>query len=528
MQLLTNLDYPIIKRVAIFALIYNLLFNSAVIIYKFDYYKVNAIRAYLELTKDFIYIYITLFIIFFGISINRIFFAVITIILFISGGITSYYLYFFKIVPTQETMIGIFNSNIHEIHEFIGIKLILWLLINVIIVIYMIRYLGFTNFQSRFAKIISISCLLLSIHAVISPKYKVLSNYFPIQYLHNTYVCLIQNFSKSEQLNISNEFNFIDNSDDNIVAVLVIGESARYDHFGINGYERDTTPLLQSTKNLLSFRANACANMTYLSVSCMLSRHPANDIKHHLNETTLLSVFTRLGFNTTWLGTQSLRKVFNNQNLGTIYDEANFSIIPGGSALMQMNDYDGLLLPYVKSVLTNNTGKQLLVIHTSGSHWHYGSRYPKEFAKFTPDNDHSTGKVDQSCCDYEVLINSYDNSILYTDYFLHQITTLLKNKNAFLIYAADHGESLGEKGRYGHGGEMIIEHLQIPFFVWFSDKFKQNNPGPVEALEAYKNFDISHDHIFHSIFDCIGIASDIIDPNLSLCKTKKHIHQNEN
>lgn len=230
-----------------------------------------------------------------------------------------------------------------------------------------------------------------------------------------------------------------------------------------------------------------------------------------------MSVLTSLGFNTTWIGTQTLMKHFAHFNLGTIYNDVNFTIIPGGSALFSLNDHDGKMLPFIKEIIPRSN-KQFLVVHTSGSHWNYTARYPKEFEQFTPICN-VKAKTDASGCDKVALSNSYDNSILYTDFFLSSLIDLLKDKNAFLLYVSDHGESLGENGYYGHGGSLIKEQTTVPLIVWVSNDFKLKHPESVESIKNYANTEINHDYVFHSILDCLNINSDIIDKDFSLCKS---------
>jgi glucan phosphoethanolaminetransferase (alkaline phosphatase superfamily) len=204
-----------------------------------------------------------------------------------------------------------------------------------------------------------------------------------------------------------------------------------------------------------------------------------------------------------------------NVALGTIYDELSFTMIPGGSALYKLNDHDGVMLPYLKNILKTDT-KQFVVVHTSGSHWSYAHRYPREFAKFTPECN-ITGKNDPASCAQVNLVNAYDNSILYTDFFLSNLIEMLKDEEAFLIYASDHGESLGESGRFGHAGEITFERTSIPLIVWVSDSFKQKHPVHAENINTHKGQRLSHDNIFHSVLDCLDISSEIIDKNLSIC-----------
>jgi len=516
-----QLDTSLIKLSLVFAFIYCLLFNSAVFIYKFDYYKISVLKAIIELSKDFLYIYLSLFIIFFGLTIHRLVFIVGTIFLFLSGALASYYLYFFKIAPTKEMMEAFFCTESIEAYEIISTRLIVWLFFSLFVAIYTIKHFSVNNTKLFVTKLLAAICILITINSIIAPQYKVLKTYFPIQYLHNSYLYLFKPTNNNARIDINKQFSFHDNSSDDIIGVLIIGESARFDHFGINGYNRDTTPYLNDLENVFSFKAQSCSNVTHLSVPCILSRHSKSNIDGINQETSFLSILTKLNFNTSWISTQSLLKYLKNLNVGTIYDDVNFALIPGGSTLIKMNDHDGVMLPYIQNILTN-TGKQFLVVHTSGSHWNYLSRYPENFQKFNPDCNYNGkanfSKADPSTCNSEGLINTYDNSILYTDFFLHSVITLLKDKNAFLIYASDHAEALGENGRYGHGGDLTIEQTTIPFIVWFSDKFQKNNPDVKIAIKSHTNSEINHDFIFHSLLDCIGISSEIIDKNLSLCK----------
>jgi lipid A ethanolaminephosphotransferase len=53
--------------------------------------------------------------------------------------------------------------------------------------------------------------------------------------------------------------------------VLVVGETARADHFALNGYARDTTPELAARKVLSWRNVHSCGTNTLASVPCMFS-----------------------------------------------------------------------------------------------------------------------------------------------------------------------------------------------------------------------------------------------------------------
>ena len=508
------------------ALVYFVLFNLSVLHFRFSYYHIGDIRSILELLRESVEIIIALFIIFFGLSYNRLLLAVCSLILFITGAIGSYALYFFKALPSKQMIRIFFENETSESLEILSIKLVLWLAFVIVVWISIIIGLRDHNRTPKY-RILRIICLVIFCYNIATPQYRVLQSYFPISYLHSTYLYTIERSRDHARIDISQKFDFIDHSKDDTIGVLIIGESARYDHFGINGYHRDTTPLLSKTRNLFSFKAQSAANLTYLSVPSMLTRASHHHIEDCMTESTFLSVFTKLGFTTSWIGTQTLLKYLKTYNTETIYDEVQMTIIPGGSALYKLNAHDEVLLPYFDKLLHKDC-KQFIVLHTSGSHWNYAARYPAQYKKFTPDLLNTTTKVDQPNCNYEELINSYDNSVLYTDYILSEVIKKLENKNAFILYASDHGESLGENGIFAHGTHMNAEQLTIPFIFWVSDKFVKDHAGLLEMLQSKQKDEINHDYIFHSALDCAGIDSDVIDKSLSLCeKTKRNRGANE-
>jgi glucan phosphoethanolaminetransferase (alkaline phosphatase superfamily) len=516
-----QLDISLVKAALMFALIYMLMFNTSVMLHKYEYYQASFFSAIFELLKQFIYAYITTLVFFFGLAIHRALFIIGSIFLFLTGAAASYYLFYLGVAPTEKMMPAIYGTEMSEISELIGTRIIIWVIFSLSICIFGIKHFNPQTTKSFFSRIIMALCLFLSINNIIAPQFKVLKTYLPIQYLHNSYIYFFGSKDHVRQ-DISKKFDFkVINDNDNITGVLVIGESARYSNFGINGYERDTTPNLGTIDNLFSFHGHSCENVTHLAVACLLSRHNEQTLDKVKSETGFLSVLTNLGYDTTWISTQSISKYYA-QNENTLYDEVNFSLIPGGSLLYAMNSHDGLMLPYIDKLLQKQEGKQFITVHMSGSHWNYAERYPEEFAQFLPtQKKNSYTKLDQASCNREELVNSYDNSILYTDFFLSSLINLLKNKNAFLIFASDHAESLGESGRLGHGAEFAPEQRDIPFMIWFSDSFKQNYPELVASVNSHKDHIISHDYIFHSVLHCLGIESEILDLNYSLCSSKK-------
>ena len=376
-----QLDVSLVSTALTFALIYCLMFNTSVVLYKYEYYQVSFVSAVFELLKQFIYTYIATFIFFFGLAIHRLIFIIGSIFLFFTGAIASYYLFYLGVAPTEKMMPAIYGTEISEISELISTRVIIWIIFSLSICIFGIKHFNPQTTKSFFSRMLTALCLFVAINNIISPQFKILKSYFPIQYLHNSYVYFFGNKDHVRQ-DISKEFSFqIINNKEDIVGVLVIGESARYSNFGINGYERDTTPNLKKINNLYSFEGRSCDNTTHLSIACLFSRHSEQNIDKVKSETGFLSVLTALSYDTTWISTQSISGYY--ESTSTLYDEVKFSIIPGGSLLYSMNSHDGLMLPYIEKLLEKQ-GRQFITVQLSGSHWNYASRYPEEFTKFNP------------------------------------------------------------------------------------------------------------------------------------------------
>ena len=157
--------------------------------------------------------------------------------------------------------------------------------------------------------------------------------------------------------------------------------------------------------------------------------------------------------------------------------------------------------------------RQLIVIHTLGSHFRYNARYPESFCRFTPSLHENTGYDVVSPSNKEVLVNSYDNSICYTDYVLNEIIRKVDDQKAVsaVVYLSDHAENLYDDTRNlaVHGNtEPSIYELHIPLFIWTSTAYRTVRPEKAEAIENHKEKKVSTSNLFHSFLDIAGIRYD--------------------
>jgi lipid A ethanolaminephosphotransferase len=165
------------------------------------------------------------------------------------------------------------------------------------------------------------------------------------------------------------------------------------------------------------------------------------------------------------------------------------------------------------------SGDILVVLHPMGSHGPaYHKRYPADFRRFTPTCD--TSQLD--ACSEEQIGNSYDNTLLYTDYFLSKVISLLRDNDEHfetaMIYASDHGESLGEGGLYLHGLPYFVApeaQTHVPMVFWFGHRF---DGARIEALRQLADRRYSHDNLFHTLLGLFEIETDVYQPNMDILR----------
>ncbi|HKB82729.1 MAG TPA: kdo(2)-lipid A phosphoethanolamine 7''-transferase [Burkholderiales bacterium] len=306
--------------------------------------------------------------------------------------------------------------------------------------------------------------------------------------------------------------------------VIVIGESARYDRMGILGHYRPNTPELSAMPGLVAMRATSCNTSTRLSLQCMFVRPEGVDDggdsgKQTVSEEMVFAVLKKLGFTSELFAMQGEVWFYNSVN--TNYYKHREIIYAREENIGKPIDDLVLVRELGESVARYPRGKHLVVLHSKGSHHLYTYRYPRSFAWYTPE----CMSVDVPC-NREELLNSYDNSIAYTDHFLGQVIGTLENKKAIVIYTSDHGESIGEKA-YLHGAPKSMapaEQRMVPMIIWASRPFLSDTRNALNfaGLQTRKDGMADHHFLFDSILGCLGIESDNggLNQSRNLCARK--------
>ncbi|MBJ7515491.1 MAG: phosphoethanolamine--lipid A transferase [Stenotrophomonas sp.] len=298
--------------------------------------------------------------------------------------------------------------------------------------------------------------------------------------------------------------------------LVVLGETARSQDWGLNGGTRQTTPEL-AQKPVINFPdMHSCGTSTEVSVPCMFSpwgrrNYDEKQIRAHQS---LLHVLDHAGIGTLWRDNQSgCKGVCEGLPLQSLADAHTPGLCNDGRCL------DEILLQDLPAQARAKPGDRVIVLHQLGNHGPaYFERYPPRFRRFTPTCD----TPDLGRCTRRQIINSYDNALLYTDHVLAQAIGHLQGMEDYdtaMIYLSDHGESLGEKGLFLHGVPYAIapeEQTHVPMTMWFSPGFVHDRGLDLNCLRQRAAQRTDHDALFSSVLGLMQVRTALYDPQHDL------------
>lgn len=311
-----------------------------------------------------------------------------------------------------------------------------------------------------------------------------------------------------------------DGDDKPTLMFLVIGETARAQSVAANGYTRPTSPFTDQIDGMLAFQdVSSCGTATAVSVPCMFSPmdHAGYDGEVARHSESLMDVLAHAGVDVLWKE--------NDEGCKGVCDRVRHIDIspddfPEDCALGTC--FDAVMLRGLEGEVASGVPHdQLIAFHLMGSHGPtYYKRYPDEHRAFVPDCPRS----DIENCSAEELINTYDNTIRYTDYVVAQLTERLKayqdDYNVVLLYVSDHGESLGEGGLYLHGAPYMLapsEQTKVPMMIWMSDGYADANRIERDCLAAQAQTGrFSHDNLFSTVLGAMHVATGLYRPETDI------------
>lgn len=283
--------------------------------------------------------------------------------------------------------------------------------------------------------------------------------------------------------------------DEDLICVLAIGESTRADHFGLNGYARNTTPRLAEIPGICNFSNmysyGGSTEFSFRSIFTGLTEHD-----EPISRMSFVPVLRKHGFRCCYYAENAAdmtRSRMGDLTIGKYLDDR--ASINGS--------IDEVAQEIRRKISSVDASRQFVIVQNGTGHYPYA--HDEKYSHFLPslrrdrvDDEQHTG-----------LLNDYDNCILAVDSMLADVIEELRDKNAVLLYTSDHGELLGEDGKWNHGdsGNPILRHVSA--FIWFSDMYRKKHPELVSLLENCKDKPLVHGQFFATILRLCGVQSKV-------------------
>ncbi len=247
--------------------------------------------------------------------------------------------------------------------------------------------------------------------------------------------------------------------------ILITIDALRFDHLGVYGYTRNTTPNLDAfARRATRFeRAYAQAPHTSFSVASMLTGKYYPTIARLAPgdpHDPVTSVVRRYGWKTAALFPPAIfftdadkLKAYQNNSFDFEYVKVEF--VDAHARLSQVAEF----------FETEKPEKALLWVHYFEPHEPYETH-----------SEHQFGKHD---------IDRYDGEIAYTDAAVGRLLNYIqKNRpGAIVIISADHGEEFDEHGGRYHGSTLYEEQIRVPLMISVPGVPARVVPGPVEVID---------------------------------------------
>ncbi|KGN89321.1 hypothetical protein HQ45_07210 [Porphyromonas crevioricanis] len=307
--------------------------------------------------------------------------------------------------------------------------------------------------------------------------------------------------------------------------VLIIGESLRSVDMQCYGYPLKTTPRLDSMAKaghlILYDDVVTCAPSTDESLKSVLTYHNALDtISQWYEFPSIHQVFKSANYKTYHTSTQERGGAYlgyvtaiTNIADSTAYTTLDTYGIWRWGSVDSDKRYDEDILPLL--VDYRDFGSPLFTtVQLFGSHEYYKDRYPEQYEHFTADSI-----IETQLNDHQKIMSAYYlNSILYNDYVVDQIFRRYADTSSIVIYFSDHGQvrydAPGYENSYGHGATENA--MRIPFMVYMSPQFIEENPDIYEAVLSARHRPFMTDMLTPSLVALMGITNRFSNPAFEL------------
>lgn len=455
--------------------------------------------------------------------------------LFLSSAIALYAVQEFHILFDTSMIENVMETNVSEALFYLNVRSVFYVFIFGVIPTLLLVWVKVEFHSSIFRELVSrvililLSCIFITVIAITTYKdyasvgrnNKYLNKMIIPAHVYDTYKYIKRNYLTKPlpYTSLGDDAKLLPEKNGKpTLVVMVLGETARAMNFSDNGYSRDTQPYTKDL-GLISFKdVSSCGTYTALSVPCMFSnmnRTGYNKAKANAQDNAV-DIIAKAGVETLWVDNDGGDKgVAHNTQLIDIDPTKDDALCDGNTC------YDQVMLKPAEQFIEKDHKDKLIVLHTIGSHGPtYFQRFPPKLAKFAP---WCNRKDIEQCTDQEIT-NVYDNTLVYTDFFLAQVIKQLQgysqDYNVAMMYVSDHGESLGENGLYLHGTPYAIapkEQKTVPWLLWLPEQYaKQKQIDKSCVVEEAQKSRYTHDNFFHSLIGLYGVGTEAKQAGLDL------------
>ena len=336
--------------------------------------------------------------------------------------------------------------------------------------------------------------------------------------------------------------------------LFVVLDTTRKDNLGPYGYDRETTPNLDSFAEDAAVFENAVAPAPWtlpVHASMFTGRYPtdhgADQTSPYLDDVgTLASVLRADGYDTACYSSNAWITPYTHLTRGFDHQDSFFEVLPGdvlsgplASAWETINDSDTLrslanrlvhLGAKAHSVFASGEGSDSKTpsvidrtqsfIQGADDDWfaflnlmdaHLPYYPPEEYREeFAPDVDpdevcqnskeFNSGARNVSEEEWADIRKLYDAELAHMDAELGRLLSWLRETGRFedttVVVCADHGELHGEHDLYGHEFALYEQLVNVPLLVSHPDIEAERRDELVELLDLY-----------HTILDAAGVET---------------------
>lgn len=405
----------------------------------------------------------------------------------------SFWGYSQDISITPHLIQALFETKPDIAIDLISFPYLIFIGISIIILLVLIKWQSSINPRLNWPVYLTASLCCISVFWILEQKRPgSLKNRLP----YNIYYA-VKSYTKKPNLKLNKQIPEVTHHSDALKMILVLGESVRADHLSINGYNRPTTPKLEQQNGLISF-PNVYTEHTYTAVSLPQILTNQGQVQNDSEYFSIYDILNKANYKTYWVGNQALEKSYTP----IVKTNDSIHLIDAFKSVFSFDKLrDESLIPVAANILEQNP-RSVISLHMIGSHWWYEDRYSPKEKVFSPVID---SKYIPSLTP-EQLINSYDNTLVYLDKFMNKLIGVLEDEETptVLVYISDHGEQLGEDGKWLHA-QSGKATKNPAYMMWFSESYTKKYPKVVNELKETTKINSTTDRVFYDVLSLLGI-----------------------